>query len=128
MCLCEEGVLSFYSSSIGPHNGDLYSTRGSVALGWRSTSDVVHRDIESCVVVPLVWRTVLFVRHTGPCSESAAHIFVVVRSGSRGSVTQCGHAARGLAYRHEPMSLAGVCRHTPGIGVSVLSFPVYGSL
>jgi hypothetical protein len=87
-------------------------------------------SIESCVVVPLVWRTVLFVRHThtGPCSESAAHIFVVVRSGSRGSVTQCGHAARDLAYRHEPMSLVVVCRHTPSIGVSVLSFPVYGSL
>lgn len=44
----KEVVMSFYSSRIGPHNGDLYSTRERVALGWRSTSDAVHRVVRSC--------------------------------------------------------------------------------
>jgi hypothetical protein len=45
------------------------------ASGWHGPLDVVRRVV---VVVPLVWRHVLFIRHTGPCSESATDVFVIV--------------------------------------------------
>lgn len=62
-------------------------------------------SVGSCVAILPTWRIVLFVRHTCPCSESSAVIFIAVRGGSCGSVMWCGCASCGLACRHEPVSL-----------------------
>jgi hypothetical protein len=54
--------------------------------------DLQTSFVGSCVAVPLVRRSVLFIRHTGPCSESVADVFMIVRVGptdqSHGTVVQ----------------------------------------
>jgi hypothetical protein len=41
-------------------------------------------SVGSCIAIPSTWRTVSFVRHTGPYSNSSVDIFVVVCGGSCG--------------------------------------------
>jgi hypothetical protein len=69
----------------------------------------------SCVAVLPSWHTISLARHTGSFCWSYAKIVVVVRGGSRRSVAWGSHAPCGLSYRHEPASLVGMHRHTPGM-------------
>jgi hypothetical protein len=74
-CLCvEDGVvLPFYSSRVDFTIRVDLLLMGGVAPTMSSAG--------SCAVVHLVWRCVLFVRHTSSCSYSVAN--VVVPGGSR---------------------------------------------
>jgi hypothetical protein len=38
-------------------------------------------SVRSCIVVPLVWRPILFIRNTGPYSKSDANVFMIVYVG-----------------------------------------------
>jgi hypothetical protein len=67
--------------------------------------------VGACIAVPLVWCIVSLIRHTGPCSESAADILIVVCDGSRGSVphtTVCSVASPVVTCLRHLSSCVGI--------------------
>lgn len=107
----KERVLPFYNTMFKFYSGGCILLEGPhlVALEWCSPLTL---SVRSCVVVMPSWCIIPSARHMGPCSDSPADIFVVMRGPHR-SVICCNCAPCGLAYRHEPASLTGMCRRTP---------------
>jgi hypothetical protein len=74
-------VFPFYSSRVDFTNENLYPA--GVEFGLLLPSDVAPTVsfAGSCTAVPLVWRNVLSIHHTGSCSYS--EIDIAVLGGSR---------------------------------------------
>jgi hypothetical protein len=104
-----------------------YSTGRELGLLPLGGMVLLTSSVGSCVVVPLVWRSVLFIRHTGPCSESATCLRDSV-CGSRGSVSRRGRTKHGSSRRHGPYVILQRVVDIHPVWHTVQSFQVFGSL
>jgi hypothetical protein len=112
----KEGVLPFYSSRVGPYSENLFPNgKGMICCSvvFSSPADVAFLTSSPrlCVVVRQAWCTVLYVRYTGPYSESDAKVPIVTPDWPHRA--ESGHVSRScLAW---PCLLSETLRHPPSM-------------
>lgn len=112
----KEGVLPFCSSRVGPYSENLFPNgKGMICCSvvFSSPADVAFLTSSPrlCVVVRQAWCTVLYVRYTGPCSESDAKVPIVTPDWPHRA--ESGHVSRSCVAW--PCLLSETLRHPPSM-------------